>query len=289
VTNFDTELADNGGPTQTHALLAGSNAIDAGDDSFLPPDSRDLDVHDDFLELLPVDQRGPGFPRIVGANVDIGAVEQPEIIEPPPPLCLDPTPAGIAVIETDPVHLGDEMLLVLGRNLNDSLVLSVSRGQVLVRLGRALLGHFSTSAFQHIVICGFGGNDRINISRLLTHDAYVDAGDGNDVVLAGAGSSILLGRDGNDTLVGSIRPDLLVGGRGLDTIRARHRDEDIVIGDSVEQEDDSAALDEVLQAWIGPGLRSFREEEVSNRLSIISDFLLDRLLLDLAADFPLSS
>lgn len=52
-------LADNGGPTLTHALLAGSPAIDAGETS----------------SPLPYDQRGNGFPRLVGTNVDAGAFE----------------------------------------------------------------------------------------------------------------------------------------------------------------------------------------------------------------------
>lgn len=53
-------LANNGGPTRTHALLPGSPAIDAGNPAIPKPP--------------PTDQRG--FPRIVGAAVDLGAVEQ---------------------------------------------------------------------------------------------------------------------------------------------------------------------------------------------------------------------
>jgi len=53
-------LQDNGGPTWTMALLPGSPAIDAGDDT--PP-------------LPDFDQRGPGFPRISGPHIDIGAFE----------------------------------------------------------------------------------------------------------------------------------------------------------------------------------------------------------------------
>lgn len=55
-------LQDNGGPTWTMALGAGSVAIDAGDPAFVPPP--------DF------DQRGPGYPRIVGGRIDIGAYEK---------------------------------------------------------------------------------------------------------------------------------------------------------------------------------------------------------------------
>jgi hypothetical protein len=59
-------LADNGGPTQTHALLKGSPAINKGNNAFaVDPDGK----------RLKVDQRGIGFPRIVAGSVDIGAFE----------------------------------------------------------------------------------------------------------------------------------------------------------------------------------------------------------------------
>jgi CSLREA domain-containing protein len=62
-------LADNGGPTLTHALLTGSPALDAGDDS-LAKDANN--------NTLSTDQRGAGrFAASVGATatVDIGAFE----------------------------------------------------------------------------------------------------------------------------------------------------------------------------------------------------------------------
>ncbi len=52
-------LQDNGGPTPTAALLPGSPAINAGDNTDAPE----------------FDQRGPGFPRIVNGTIDIGAFE----------------------------------------------------------------------------------------------------------------------------------------------------------------------------------------------------------------------
>lgn len=53
-------LANNGGRAPTHALLPGSPAIDKGEDD---------------LGLL-YDERGPGFPRVKGAGIDIGAFER---------------------------------------------------------------------------------------------------------------------------------------------------------------------------------------------------------------------
>ena len=53
-------LADNGGPTKTHALPADSPAIDMGNNE----------------AALQFDQRGPGFSRTSGARTDIGAFER---------------------------------------------------------------------------------------------------------------------------------------------------------------------------------------------------------------------
>ncbi len=56
-------LANNGGPTLTYLPVAGGPAIDAGDNALAQSAG------------LTTDQRGAGFPRIVGGAVDIGAVE----------------------------------------------------------------------------------------------------------------------------------------------------------------------------------------------------------------------
>ncbi len=57
-------LLDNGGPTQTHALLSGSPAINAGEPA--APTS---------LTFPKWDQRGAGFARIAVGRLDIGAFE----------------------------------------------------------------------------------------------------------------------------------------------------------------------------------------------------------------------
>lgn len=62
-------LADNGGPTKTHAVLPGSPALDAGDPNFADPPE--------------FDQRGgPGFVRVFGGRIDIGSFEsQPFVVD----------------------------------------------------------------------------------------------------------------------------------------------------------------------------------------------------------------
>ena len=81
-------LADNGGLTNTHALLATSSAVEAGSNANLPADTFDLDGDLNTAETLPVDQRGVGFPRTADSQdvdaiqtVDIGAFELHPSIE----------------------------------------------------------------------------------------------------------------------------------------------------------------------------------------------------------------
>lgn len=68
-------LANNGGLTLTRALPSGSPAIDAGSNANLARDFFDADTDGNTTEAVPVDQRGPGFARIVGGTVDVGAFE----------------------------------------------------------------------------------------------------------------------------------------------------------------------------------------------------------------------
>jgi parallel beta-helix repeat protein len=71
-------LGDNGGPTLTQALVAGSPAIDAG------PQPEPTFPGSDF------DQRGTGFARVVNGTVDVGAYE----VQPPPPVEIAPKFTG---------------------------------------------------------------------------------------------------------------------------------------------------------------------------------------------------
>lgn len=71
-------IANNGGATQTYALMSGSPAVNTG--------SNALAV-DPLNAPLTTDQRGAGFPRILGGRVDIGSFESAFI----------PTAASISV------------------------------------------------------------------------------------------------------------------------------------------------------------------------------------------------
>ena len=63
---LNTALVNNGGTTQTHALVTDSPAINSGNNGL---------ATDGGGNPLTSDQRGAGFPRIVGGAVDIGSFE----------------------------------------------------------------------------------------------------------------------------------------------------------------------------------------------------------------------
>ncbi len=85
-------LANNGGPTQTIALLPGSPAINAGDNNAQAVTG-------------PFDQRGQGFARLANGAMDIGAFEvQPPSPPPPaPPPSPPPHPAPPPMLHTPPL------------------------------------------------------------------------------------------------------------------------------------------------------------------------------------------
>jgi hypothetical protein len=121
-------LTSNGGPTETIAPQAGSPAINAGDNA------RAVDPQGNSL---PYDQRGPGYPRILGGTVDIGAVESPatqqgQTIDFGPldnqtygvaPITLDATASsGLAVtfkVLSGPATVSGNVLTVTGVGLVD--------------------------------------------------------------------------------------------------------------------------------------------------------------------------
>lgn len=89
------QLADNGGPTPTHALLATSPAIDSGDNDTAPD----------------TDQRGAGFPRIVQGIIDLGAFELCD----PLPLITTTVASGMGEIspESASIACGDSTIFTI--------------------------------------------------------------------------------------------------------------------------------------------------------------------------------
>jgi hypothetical protein len=96
-------LADNGGPTQTMALLPGSPAIDAAGTT----------VPNNPLtgQPLTTDQRGTGFSRFVGSAIDIGAFEFAPVIVSAPTVIFGQD-GLVTVSVSEPDGIGDLSLSV---------------------------------------------------------------------------------------------------------------------------------------------------------------------------------
>ena len=105
-------LQNNGGPTETHALLDGSIAFNAG--------ANALAVDQNGSPLL-YDQRGPGFPRVLNGTVDIGAVE-----------IIDPTAVSLYSFRADGADFA-----MIGLGLLAAVGLLVATGYTLMYRRRA--------------------------------------------------------------------------------------------------------------------------------------------------------
>ncbi|AVH68999.1 DUF4347 domain-containing protein [Nostoc sp. 'Lobaria pulmonaria (5183) cyanobiont'] len=107
-------LQNNGGATFTHALLADSPAINAGNNSLVPVG-------------VSTDQRGAGFDRLSSVAIDIGSYEvHPTIITPPDnPDPLVPTIRIIATDNTADENSGDTSIYRISRS-NSSGALTVN-------------------------------------------------------------------------------------------------------------------------------------------------------------------
>jgi len=80
-------LSDNGGPTNTRAVLFGSPAIDRGNNCVVTDTCATDPSPDTLPEALLTDQRSTGFVRLFGAAVEIGAYE----------LQFPPTSASVSI------------------------------------------------------------------------------------------------------------------------------------------------------------------------------------------------
>lgn len=141
-------LKYNGGPTQTHTLLNASPAIDAGNANFTAPPNTD--------------QRGPGFLRVTGGRIEIGAFEIQAANR--PPVASD---QSVSVFENNPRTITLAASDPDGQLLSYAIVTPPQHGTLSSSTGNPVTytpaaGYFGSDSFT------FKANDSLNDSNTAT-------------------------------------------------------------------------------------------------------------------------
>jgi Ca2+-binding RTX toxin-like protein len=219
-------LANNGGPTQSHALLAGSPAIDRG----VNPLGLIFDQRG-FFFLRTIDGNGDGI-----AVADIGAFEVQVPGAPPPGAILIP----------DPEIPGKLAVLVTGTTGDDKIIISPKLSFLSVYVNGSIQLFNRTNLSRQIVF-GREGNDFIQVVSTIGYASVLDGGAGNDKLLGGEGPDTLIGGEGNDHLAGGGR-DLLFGGDNTDYLGGGAGD-DLLVGGRTIYDQDLHSLFLIHQKW----------------------------------------
>ena len=148
----------------------------------------------------------------------------------------------------------DGILQFVGTNDND--IVKVFRHcfngdyYVLYRLGD---GNFQWKSFDYSSVSEIemllgDRNDLAFVSKHVKIDAFMDGGDGDDLLAGGGGDDTLIAGAGFDALFGGKGRDLMIGGDGGDLIFGEGG-QDILISGTTAFDGNRAALDAIMDEW----------------------------------------
>lgn len=244
-------LANNGGVTQTHALLSGSRAINAGLTPLISQDLGDIDGDGNTTEIVPFDQRGGNFTRVNGSSVDIGAFEFQTVTTlstlrindltitegnsgtknavftvtrtgtPTGTITLNyATANGTATAGSDTNETSKTISVVINGDTtiepNETFFVNLSNptnATIADNQGRGTITNDDTST--NLLLVGNANNN--NLVGGTGNDTLRGLG-GNDTLTGGAGNDRIEGGTGADRMVGGNGNDTLIGGVGNDTL-----------------------------------------------------------------------
>ena len=219
-------LAFNGGPTQTHALMTGSPAIDRGANP---------------LSLI-FDERGAFFLRTTDGNGDGIVVPDMGAFE-----VQSNSVSSRATLNPDPAVPGKNVIYIIGTTGSDKIIVSPIATLIAVNVNGSI-HRFKKNNLSRIIAFGREGNDVIQVFGSLSFAAILDGGPGNDKLLGGGGPDTLIGGEGNDSLAGGKGRDLLFGGDGTDYLAGGAGD-DLLVGGRTVYDQDLASLFLIHQKW----------------------------------------
>jgi Ca2+-binding RTX toxin-like protein len=202
-------LQNNGGPTDTVALTAASDAVDLGLNTFCA--AAPVSNLDQRLAVRPFDGDSDG-----NAACDTGAFEKgsvpstpPGTPSPQPPAPGSPPPPGPAELGPGIVPTCSGKRATVYVRANNVIKGGPNDGQVYNGRLRGTPGADVMVGTAGIdILIGAGGND------------IICGGGGNDNIKGGAGKDKLFGEGGKDKLNGGVGSDRCVGGPGKDKFTA---------------------------------------------------------------------
>jgi Ca2+-binding RTX toxin-like protein len=167
-------------------------------------------------------------------------------------------------------NTGDNVIVVNQSGEDDQAVIDVVRDGVPA-------GSFPAREVQKVVVHGLDGNDRLVVNNTVNVTVWLFGDGGNDTLLGGKKSGMLLGGDGDDVLIGGNARDVLIGGLGADTLRGQ-QGEDVLIGGTTVYDGNDYILGEIFSRWNAGGPYQRRIDALARILnpSTVGD--------DLAAD-----
>ena len=211
---FAGPLANNGGPVQTVTILRGGVADNTGDNSLLSEAALGIDINGDGdqTDTLDTDARGPGFTRLVGGIVDIGAVElQAGVAQNDAFAVLETGVIGGSVLADNGSGAdGGEQVLVTqvnGQSANVGTQITLASGAKLTLNANGTFSYDPDGAFAFLPAVGSGAS---NITKNDTFTYTVPGGDTATVTITITGvdnDDILRGTAGNDSLTGGLAND----------------------------------------------------------------------------------
>jgi Ca2+-binding RTX toxin-like protein len=189
-----------------------------------------------------------------------------------------------AALIDDPLNPGHQFLAVAGTTGSDSIQVTPAgnSGRVRVRLNGELLGTFGTGT--RIGILGMAGDDNIHLAGSIRAAAWLDGGDGNDLLKGAKGNDVLRGGAGDDHLNGAQGADIAIGGAGADRILGGPGD-DLMVAGTTSYDATDASLFSIAQIWGGGGSLADRVDDLrTGTTPLTSGGATPTVLDDLAID-----
>jgi hypothetical protein len=161
---------------------------------------------------------------------------------------------GAAALEPDPLATGQTVLAVGGTPHNDTIILHPTdrAGDIQVVINGQIQGVYRPTG--HIIVYASAGNDTVRLGGPIRLPAFLFAGNGRDV-LSAAGSTadnVLVAGTGTSSVIGGAGRDILIA--SPQSVFQPGRGDDLLIKGITPFNSDLASLNALLAEWARPGI-----------------------------------